>query len=81
VQSAIVKLTRRAAPLGGAANEQALRELLRHAFSQRRKTLARSLRGVVVDPLPALAQVGIAPTARAEEIPPDRWPPLLRALR
>ena len=81
VQSAIVKLTRRAAPLGGAANEQALRELLRHAFSQRRKTLARSLRGVAADPLPALAQVGIAPTARAEEIPPDRWPPLLRALR
>lgn len=81
VQSAIVKLTRRAAALGGAADEQALRDLLRHVFAQRRKTLARSLRGVVADPRPALAQVGIAPTARAEEIPPEVWPSLLRALR
>lgn len=80
VQSSIVKLVRRPAPLGGPADEQALRDLLRHAFSRRRKTLARSLRDLVADPLPALAQAGIAPTARAEEIPPEKWPALLRAL-
>ena len=81
VQSSIAKLVRRPAPLGGPADEQALRDLLRHAFSRRRKTLARSLRDLVADPLPALAQAGIAPTARAEELPPEKWPALLRALR
>ena len=80
VQSSISKLVRRPAPLGGPADELALRDLLRHAFSRRRKTMARSLRDLVADPLPALAQAGIAPTARAEELPPDTWPALLRAL-
>ena len=80
VQSSISKLVRRPAPLGGPANELELRELLRHAFSRRRKTMARSLRDLVADPLPALAQAGIAPTARAEELPPETWPALLRAL-
>ena len=81
VQSSIVKLVLRPAPLGGAADEPALRDLLRHAFSRRRKTMARSLRDWLADPLPALAVAGIAPTARAEELPPETWPVLLRALR
>ena len=80
VHSSIAKLVRRPAPLGGPADELALRDLLRHAFSRRRKTMARSLRDLVADPLPALAQAGIAPTARAEELPPEAWPALLRAL-
>jgi len=80
VHSSIAKLVRRPAPLGGPADELALRELLRHAFSRRRKTMARSLRDLVADPLPALAQAGIAPTARAEELAPEAWPALLRAL-
>lgn len=80
VQSSISKLVRRPEPLGGPADERALRDLLRHAFSRRRKTMARSLRDLVADPLPALAQAGIAPTTRAEELPPETWPALLRAL-
>ena len=80
VQSSISKLVRRPAPLGGPADEQALRDLLRHAFSRRRKTLARSLRDLVAEPLPALELAGIPPTARAEELPPATWPALLRAL-
>jgi 16S rRNA (adenine1518-N6/adenine1519-N6)-dimethyltransferase len=80
VQSSISKLVRRPAPLGGPADELALRDLLRHAFSRRRKTMARSLRDLVADPLPALEQAGIAPTARAEELAPETWPALLRAL-
>lgn len=80
VHSSISKLARRPEPLGGPADERALRDLLRHAFSRRRKTMARSLRDLVADPLPALAQAGIAPTARAEELPPEAWPALLRAL-
>ena len=80
VHSSIAKLVRRPAPLGGPADELALRDLLRHAFSRRRKTMARSLRDLVADPLPALAQAGIAPAARAEELAPEAWPALLRAL-
>ena len=80
VQSSISKLVLRPAPLGGPADELALRVLLRHAFSRRRKTMARSLRDLVPDPLPALAAAGIAPTARAEELAPAAWPALLRAL-
>lgn len=80
VQSAVSKLVLRSAPLGGAASEPTLRDLLRHAFSRRRKTMARSLRDWVADPLPALEAAGIAPTARAEEIPPEAWPVLLREL-
>lgn len=79
VQSSIVKLTRRAKPLGGATNEMALRQLVRHAFSQRRKTLGRSLRGFLADPLAALQAAAIASTARAEEIPPEKWVHLVAA--
>ncbi|NCA81743.1 MAG: ribosomal RNA small subunit methyltransferase A [Opitutae bacterium] len=80
VQSSISKLVLRPAPLGGPADELALRALLRHAFSRRRKTMARSLRDLAPAPLPALAAAGIAPTARAEELAPAAWPALLRAL-
>lgn len=80
VQSSIVCLVVRDTPQGGAADEAGLRHLLRHAFSRRRKTMARSLRDLVADPRPALDAVGIAPTARAEELPPATWPALWRAL-
>ncbi|HPC19596.1 MAG: ribosomal RNA small subunit methyltransferase A [Kiritimatiellae bacterium] len=81
VQSSICCLDLRPAPLGGGADERELRALVRHAFSHRRKTLARSLRTLVADPLPALAAVSLPPNARAEELPPHAWPALLRALR
>ncbi len=81
VQSSISKLTLRPEPLGGPADELALRDLLRHAFSRRRKTMARSLRDLVPDPLPALEAAGSPPTARAEQLSPEIWPPLLRALQ
>ncbi len=80
MQSSISRLRLRPEPLGGAADELKLRALLRHAFSRRRKTMARSLRDLVPDPLPALEAAGIAPTARAEELSAEQWPPLLRAL-
>jgi len=80
VQSSISRLALRPEPLGGAADELALRNLLRHCFSRRRKTMARSLRDLVPDPLPTLEAAGIEPTARAEQLPPEVWPVLLRAL-
>ena len=39
------------------------------AFGQRRKMLRTSLKGLWPDPEPVLAQAGIAPTLRAEQVP------------
>lgn len=80
VTSSISQLVLRPEPLGGPADESALRDLLRHAFSRRRKTMTRSLRDLVPDPRPALEAAGISPTARAEQLSPEAWPALLRAL-
>lgn len=46
-------------------------DLARRAFLHRRKTLARSLDGVASRD--ALERAGIAPTARAEDVPPEAW--------
>jgi len=81
VQSSISRLELRPDPLGGPVDAAALRNLLRHAFSRRRKTMARSLRDLVADPLPALKAAGIDPAARAEQLPPETWPALWRALQ
>jgi len=80
VQSSISRLLLREQPLGGEADETSLRHLLRHVFSRRRKMLGRSLRDLTDDPLPALAAAGVDPAARAEQLPPETWPALLRAL-
>lgn len=78
VQSSIIRLDLRDEPLGGRCDEVRLKEILRTAFSQRRKTLARSLRGVLADPAAELAAAGIAPEARPETIAPEIWPRLAR---
>ena len=80
VQSSISRLDLREAPLGGEVDEGEFRRILRLAFSQRRKTLARSLRGESRDPAAALAAAGLPATARAEEVSPERWGELVRRL-
>ena len=50
------------------------------AFGQRRKMLRQSLKSLGTDPLPLLEQAGIAPTARAEDIPIDGFVALARGL-
>ena len=42
--------------------------------------LRQSLRSVAPDPIPALESAGIAPTARAEEIPVEGFVALANAL-
>jgi len=67
VTSAVVRLVPRAAPLPCGA--QALQRVTEAAFGQRRKMLRQSLKTLRRDPLALLEAAGIAPTARAEEIP------------
>ena len=47
----------------------ALQKVTEAAFGQRRKMLRQSLKSLGIDPLALLAEAGIDPTARAEEIP------------
>jgi 16S rRNA (adenine1518-N6/adenine1519-N6)-dimethyltransferase len=67
VTSSVVRLVPRAAPLPCRAG--ALEAVTRAAFGQRRKMLRQSLKALVADPGPLLHDVGIAETARAEEVP------------
>jgi len=78
VTSSLVALVPRAAPLACARG--ALERVTQAAFGQRRKMLRQSLKSLGRDPLGLLAAVGIAPTARAEEIPIEGFVALARAL-
>jgi 16S rRNA (adenine1518-N6/adenine1519-N6)-dimethyltransferase len=49
------------------------------AFGQRRKMLRSALAGLFTNPVPILEQLGIAPTARAEELSPAEFVRLARA--
>jgi 16S rRNA (adenine1518-N6/adenine1519-N6)-dimethyltransferase len=78
VTSSLVALVPRAAPLACARG--ALERVTQAAFGQRRKMLRQSLKSLGRDPLGLLAAAGIAPTARAEEIPIEGFVALARAL-
>ncbi len=67
VTSSIVRLIPRAEPL--ACDPVALQKVTEAAFGQRRKMLRQSLKSLGIDALALLAPAGVAPTARAEEIP------------
>lgn len=63
----------------------AVEPVVRAAFGQRRKTLANALRALPAAPAPEvlrglLAQLGIAPNARAETVAPERFLALSRGL-
>lgn len=69
VTSSVVRLTPRQVPL--ACEATALQRVTEAAFGQRRKMLRQSLKTLGIDSAALLAQAGIEPTARAEEIPVD----------
>lgn len=69
VDSAVVRIDRRAAPPGA---ERAIR-LASAGFGQRRKMLRRSLDGVIGNAEAYLTEARIDPTARAEELAPGDW--------
>jgi 16S rRNA (adenine1518-N6/adenine1519-N6)-dimethyltransferase len=77
VTSSLVELIPRAQPLP--CNAKTLQRMTEAAFGQRRKMLRQSLKSLGVDPLPLLERAGIAPTARAEDIPVDGFVALANA--
>jgi 16S rRNA (adenine1518-N6/adenine1519-N6)-dimethyltransferase len=80
VDSALVRLRRRAEPPVTVPSADALFGLVRAGFAQRRKMLRRSLAPVLGDATPdVLAAAGIAPTARAEALGIDDWAAVARS--
>jgi 16S rRNA (adenine1518-N6/adenine1519-N6)-dimethyltransferase len=61
------------------ADAASLERVLAAAFGQRRKMLRQSLRSLLPDPRPMLADAGIAETARAEELSVEAFAALARA--
>ena len=59
-------------------DSQALFDLVRAAFGQRRKMLRRSLAGRVT--MEQFATAGVAPTARPEELGVEEWVHLTAAV-
>jgi 16S rRNA (adenine1518-N6/adenine1519-N6)-dimethyltransferase len=80
VHSAVVHLTRLETPRYP-ADEIMLHRVTTMAFGQRRKMLRSSLKGMRPDIEARLVEVGIDPTARAEEIGLDRFCALSLALK
>ncbi|WP_138380088.1 16S rRNA (adenine(1518)-N(6)/adenine(1519)-N(6))-dimethyltransferase RsmA [Luteithermobacter gelatinilyticus] len=77
VTSCIVGITP-VAERASTPSQKVLEKVVSAAFSQRRKMLRASLKGLGVDPLPRLQAAGIAETARAEELTIDDFCRLAR---
>ncbi|MGD9538194.1 MAG: 16S rRNA (adenine(1518)-N(6)/adenine(1519)-N(6))-dimethyltransferase RsmA [Alphaproteobacteria bacterium] len=80
VTSSVVRLEPRPAPLC-AAEPAAFERVLAAAFGQRRKMLRAALRALGVDTARLLAEAGVEPTARAENLPIEAFCALARAYR
>ncbi len=76
VDSAIVRMIPKRGEEVAGINFSKLEKLVAQAFSQRRKMLRNTLANHVA----ALEAVGIAPTARAEEVPLAQWLELLNRI-
>jgi 16S rRNA (adenine1518-N6/adenine1519-N6)-dimethyltransferase len=80
VDSALVRLRRRAEPPVSVPSADGLFTLVRAGFAQRRKMLRRSLAPLLGDTAPdVLAAAGVAPTARAEALGLDEWAAVARS--
>ena len=77
VTSSLVRLIPRLSPL--ACDSKTLQRVTEAAFGQRRKMLRQSLKSLGGDAQALLAEAGIEPTARAEEIPVKGFVALARA--
>jgi len=77
VTSSVVRLTPRQVPLD--CDATALQRVTEAAFGQRRKMLRQSLKTLDVDAATLLADAGIEPTARAEEIPIEGFVAMARS--
>ena len=78
VDSAVVRLVPRPAPERPDAAAAAIARVVKAAFGQRRKTLSNALHGVL--DAGQIVAAGIDPKTRAEQLPPQAFVALARAL-
>ncbi|RTL51421.1 MAG: 16S rRNA (adenine(1518)-N(6)/adenine(1519)-N(6))-dimethyltransferase RsmA [Rhodocyclaceae bacterium] len=78
VDSAIVRLIPKTPDQMQVCDVALLGKVVTAAFGQRRKMLRKNLKDIADESL--LESVGIAPTARAEEVPVEAWVRLINAL-
>lgn len=79
VESALVRLDRRAAPPVSVPSTELLFDLVRAGFSTRRKMLRRALRSMLGARTEAMLEAaGIAPSERAESLGLEAWAALAR---
>ncbi len=76
VDSAVIRFERRAVP--PTIGHDQLASVVRKGFGQRRKMLRRSLAPLLTED--EIASVGVAPTARAEELHVNQWVELAKLL-
>jgi len=76
VTSSLLRIVPRPSPLP--CDRAVLERVTESAFGQRRKMLRQSLKSLGIDPAALLADAGIEPTARAEEIPVEGFCALAR---
>jgi 16S rRNA (adenine1518-N6/adenine1519-N6)-dimethyltransferase len=76
----VVDFSPRAAPLAPCRLDD-LERVTAAAFGQRRKMLRQSLKALGGEPAALLAETGIAPTARAEELSVEEFCALAAAMR
>ncbi len=85
VDSAVIMLTRRAAPLCAVESEEKMFKVVRAAFAQRRKTLANALAnglGITREQAAdAIAECGLPPTVRGEALGIEQFAQLSEKLR
>jgi len=79
VASSVVRLTPRAEPLAPAGIAD-LERVTAAAFGQRRKMVRSSLKSLGGNTVALLAEAGVEPTARAEDLPVEAFCALARAL-
>jgi 16S rRNA (adenine1518-N6/adenine1519-N6)-dimethyltransferase len=78
IDSAVVRFEPRPEPLAPARKES-LEKVTEAAFGQRRKMLRQSLKPLGVAPEALLAEIGVAPTERAENLTVEQFCALARA--
>lgn len=81
VESAVIRLAPRETPRGEVPDEARFRELVRAAFSRRRKQLANSLSGLASrdEVLSWCEAAQVQPTVRPEQLAPEQFAALARA--
>jgi len=79
VISSVVKITPKSDDQIIIKNPAVLSKLVAQAFSQRRKTLRNSLKGLISDNI--MREMGVNPTQRAEEIPILTWSKLANTIK